>query len=384
MRGAVNARLLVVVLAACHATSGDRSTDAPSTDAAQADVVDAGSTSPLVFTCSATTTTYAPNPCPAPVGGGGKASFCFRAGWHGVTAVDLYGDFGQGASPWAAPVATLVDDGTGTFTGTATVAAGGPYPYAFRIHGGDDNLLHDGSYLIDEEASQFEQAPSGAPIDTKRAISTMSMPQAAPVLHHVTGTVVYAGMPQSCFVVVVDVGEIVSGSTVIAEHYAANYAEVGADGTFDFPVADGQVQAVVRYPFALATAYPDLSTTPSIGFARTTVNVAGTDLPLDPTDVSYSEADYAAMSPTSGTGVLPQPFAWTLVAGAQTSAMAVIDTNIAGNDAAYETAFGSATTLTWDGSLGKTQVVAGTQYYWGAWQRRTQWTEESLLFPITF
>ncbi|MDB4956058.1 MAG: hypothetical protein JWO36_3627 [Myxococcales bacterium] len=372
---------------ACHPSTPSQDTpDAsqPSPDAAP-DAAKVGT--PLGLACSATAQSYTPNPCPAPTAG--KATFCFRPGWRGVTAVDVYGGFGQ-AGDWTAPFLSLAGDGSGTFIGTATLADG-TYPYLFRVHGADDNLVRDGMYLEDSENGAFSPPPPKSPIH--RSVSVLTIPQTAQPLRHVRGTVVYAGVPQPCFSVALEVGELLNPNhTVLSEHYTGNYVEVGADGTYDFPVADGPISAIIRYPFLLAgpgAPYPDPSTTPSVGIARTSAQVSGADLVLDELDAAYPAADYAAMSPIGGTGALTQTFTFTVIPGAQQASVAVIGTNIAGNDPAYWSAFGTATSLSWNGTFGNgSKPTPGTKYWWGTWQRRTvastTWTEESLLFPITF
>ena len=375
-------------LAACHAAG--ESTTAPDADLASdgpaPDGVNLGMT-PLALTCSATTQAYAPDPCPAPIAG--KATFCFRPGWRGVTAVEVFGGFHQ-ATDWTAPFLSLTNDGSGTFVASVTLADG-TYPYMFRVHGADDHLVRDGMFFDDQENAAFAHAPAASQV--QRSVSVLTVPQVASPLHHVRGTVTYAGAPQPCFAVSVEVGELrAPNHTVLSEHYTGNVIQLGPDGTYDFPVADGPVGVIVRYPFLLAgpaAPYPDPTVTPSIGYARTSATVSGADLVLDPAEVAYPAADYAAMSPTHGTGTLPQAFAYTMVAGAQAASLAVIGTNIAGNDPAYWSAFGTATALSWDGTFGNgTKAVVGTKYWWGTWQRRvgatTTWAEESLLFPITF
>jgi hypothetical protein len=178
---------------------------------------------------------------------------------------------------------------------------------------------------------------------------------------------------------------------VVSEHTTANYAESAADGTFDFTVAAGEQMIVLRYPFLLSgpnAPYPDPMSTPSIGYARTGYVLSG-DTTLDPVEVSYP--DYAAMSPTTATASLPVTFQFTLIPGSSGATPAVIKTNIPGNDPAWWLPYTTTTSITWDGGLSGNggQVVPGTQYYWGAWQKRgadggTSWAEESLLFPISF
>ena len=354
---------------------------------------DAAGVSPLVSSCAATTTTFAPNPCPPPTSGHGKADFCFRPQWQGVTAVGLYGQFAVG-DDWSTPRASLTDDGTGTFIVTGvTVPDGGPYPYLFKVTGDTDNVAKGNTWFEDQTNPAFVGPIAGAPIG-KRSISALTVPQpAAATLHHVTGKVTYGTIAQPCFGVGFQIGERLSGTKVLSEQSVGNYTETAADGSYDFAIADGQVQVAVRYPFFLAGAsapYPDPATTPSIGIARQTLQLSGADSVLDPLDVTFKESDYAAMSPTNGTAPLPTvsaPLTFTidLIAGAQTATIAVIGTDIAGNDADYQSKPSTMTSVAWDGSMGMNgSAQTNTPYFWGTWQQFATWNEESLLFPIEF
>jgi hypothetical protein len=367
-------------------TSGDGGDGGTATD---------GATNPMGLACAVTKAVVAPNACPAPSGASGKVSFCFRAQWAGVTSVDVLGAFGQ-STDWTMPFVSLTNDGTGSFTATASLASGS-YPYVFRVSGSADNLFHSPTFLLDQEATQFTPAPPMSPIGRSLPVVTVPQSTTPPALHHLRGKVVYNGEPQPCFSVAVDVGEMYKdGGGVLSEQSTANYMESGPDGAFDFPIASGPVMAVVRYPFLLTSADAGYPTMPSqiaaMGYARTGSNLAAGDVVLDPVEVSYPAADYGKMSPTSGTPSLPTTFTYSVVPGSTSASVAVIGTNIAGNDPSFWSPFGSATSLTWDGGFGGTQgsAIPGKQYWWGTWQKRllsdggTVWSEESLLFPITF
>ena len=356
---------------------------------------DGGTGTALPFACAALTSAPQPSACPAPSGQAGMVSFCYRAEWPGVTSVDVYGGFGQ-ASDWTAPFLTLTGDGTGTFTGTTALAnSATPYPYLFRVHGSADGLVKDGQYLLDQENPQFVPPPPNAPL--KRSVSAVSAPQpTSTTIHHLRGKVVYAGAAQPCFSIDLEAGELrKDGGAVISEHTTANFAESAADGTFDFSVAPGPFGITIRFPFALSAdaGYPDPNATPSVGTTRTGVDVAAVDVTLDPAEVNYPLADYAKLAPTGGTANLPVTFTVSVIPGSASASIAVIGTNIAGNDPLYWSAFGTSTSVgPWDGTFGGAagQAKLGTTYYWGAWQKSapgaagTVWTMESLLFPIVF
>lgn len=340
------------------------------------------------FSCAATLSPPAPSPCPAPIGKSGQVSFCFRAGFAGVTSVDVYGGFGQG-SDWKMPFATLTGDGTGTFTATVALADGS-YPYLYRTHGSADGLVKDGQYLLDQENPAFEPNPPGAPL--QRSVSVVTVPQVTPTLYHLRGTLTFAGQPLPCYSVALEAGELRQNGKVLSEHTTANFAESAADGSFDFPVADGEQMAIVRFPFGLVMGYPDPAATGSSGYARTGFTVAGADLTLPPVDLAYP--DYAQIAPVGGGAqALPVTLQYSVIPGAQTAAAAVISTDIAGNDPAWEGPFGMGNSAPFDGTLGGNggMVQAGKQYYWGSWQRfppltdgGVSWVAESLLYPITF
>jgi hypothetical protein len=373
----VVASLVIAMTLGCNGSTPAHAPDAANDTVVIDDTL--ATTNPLALACTASD--YDPAPCPAPAGGAGQATLCYRPQWPGVTSVDVYVDRGN-AGDWTTPFATLADHGDGTFQATAALA-NGTYPYLFRVHGAAaDGLVPDGQYMLDQTNGAFVPAPANAPI--KRSVSQLTVPQVASPVHHVRGTVVVAGAPQPCFSVRLDVGELRKpGGAVLSEHYVANVVESRADGTFDLPVADGELMVNIKYPFELFASYPDPAATPSVGVTRTGTTMAGADLVVDPADVAYD--GYAQIAPASGTATLPVDLAWSLVAGASQSAAAVIATNIAGNDPAYISTYGGATTTTWDGMFGNGMMAKlDTTYWWGTWQKRGVWTSESLLFPITF
>ncbi len=312
-----------------------------------------------------------------------------RPQWSGVTSVDVYGDF---AGDWTTPFMTLTRDSSGTFTGTHTVA-NGTYNYMFRVHGSADNIVKDGTYLLDEENAMFSAHPDAGGPPGNRSVSTVTVPQNPNPIFHLKGVVLYDGHPQPCFPVDLEAGELrTPQGGVISEHTTANYSETGTDGTFDFPVAAGELMPVVRYPFELSGAnapYPDPSVTPSIGYARTSLVLAA-DTTLDALEVSYPS--YASFSPMTSTASLPVTFSFDMLSDSQGATAAVIGTNVPGNDPAWWlNNFPNQTSDVFDGGIGNNKsVTLGAQYYWGVWQRRSEvsngtvWATESLLLPITF
>jgi len=348
----------------------------------------------IALHCSMSGSPALPNPCPTSRTAG-EASFCYRPQWSGVTSVEVYGGFKQ-ENDWAAPFLILKDDGSGTFTGTAQLADG-TYPYIFKTTGSADNLVTPNHTFLDQYNTDFILAPPQAP--DQRSVSLLTIPQpAAAAVVHLKGTVVFNGAPQSCYSVDLEAGEVDANGKVVSEHDTANYTESASDGTFDFPVAVGAPYGVtIRFPFLLSgkdAGYPDPFDTPSVGTTRTGVTLTPTgDLTLPPANVAYPTSNYTAMSPTSGTASLPVTFKITLLPGSGATRASVTSTNVAGNDPAYASEFDTTTTVVWDGGFNGASgnAVIGTTYYWGAWQRFNpvvdggpMWTEQSLLFPITF
>ncbi len=279
---------------------------------------------------------------------------------------------------------SLANDGTGTFTGTHALPDG-TYDYVFRTHGSADNLVKDGQFLLDQENPAFAVHPD-AGLTGNRAVSSVSVPQMPSPLYHVKGQVLMNGQPQPCYLIDLEVGELMMGIHVLAEHSTANFAESGIDRTFDFPVAVGPQMVVIQYPFLLTgahAAYPDPTKTPSIGYAKAGFTSSG-DLTLDPAEVSYN--DYALMAPTTADATLPVTFQFSVIAGSQSVQPSLAQANGAGNDPAWRPPPSTGTSQPFDGTLNNGNMIPlNSQYWWGTWQQRgATWYEESLLFPITF
>jgi hypothetical protein len=300
----------------------------------------------------------------------------------------VIGGFGN-AGDWSTPLLSLTNDGSGTFVGKAALPDGS-YPYVFRVHGGADNVARNVAHLLDPLSTHFAPPPQGAP--SARSVSVVTVPQFDEPTAHIRGTVLFGGEPQPCFAVDLEAGELRQGAKVLAEHDTADYAETRADGSFDFLVAQNAPYGIiVRYPFTLHgtdAGYPDPSMWPVIGVARTNLT-ATSDIVLASLDVQYR--DYAVMSPRPGAvTTLPVTFQFSVITGSSGAQVSVIANNTAGNDPLYSSGYGSATSVTWNGSFNGSSGMAklGQQYYWGTWQilgdATTKWNAESLLFPIQF
>jgi hypothetical protein len=360
--------------------------------------MDATSQTPIALSCFETTSAPAPSPCPAIIPSPTHASFCFRAMWPGVTSVDVYGGFGT-SSDWMRPLLSLHDDGTGMFSGTATLAAGS-YPYLFRVtSGGADGLVPRGQYVNDQSNPAHVASPPGSPtysarVQVQRAVSNLTVPQTAPSLVHLRGQVRYDADPQPCFFVALNGGNQLT--PVRLEHWFSNFAESDAAGSFDFLVAPSSYQLTVTLPkplMHLDGGVPDPLTTPAIGYGATAVTVSTSDVDLDPINIAYH--DYATMAPTPGPTSLPATFHFTVINGAASGALVLEGADVPGNDPWYTSRYMTTTPTaavfqgTFAGMLG--QAMPGRTYYWGTFQnqRASQamspiWKQASLLFPITF
>ncbi len=316
--------------------------------------------------------------------------------------MDVYGGFGQ-KTDWAAPFLTLTDDGTGTFTGTASLPDGS-YPYLFRPTGTDDGLVEKGRYFVDQNNPSFAPSPPGSPqyvagSKVPRSVSSLTVPQGPASVVHIKGSVVFGGAPQPCFSVDLEAGEVTKpGGGAAQEHNTANYTESASDGTFDFPVTPGAYQLAVRYPFPLydsGASYPDPVKTGSLGCAVIVPAMVTADTTLPELDARFP--GYATMSPSGGSASLPATFDFSLVPGSLGASFDVIGTSTACDDPAYATTYGTATSVTYDGTIGSVMtgktVTLGQTYYWGTRQKLPAsgsgsggagWTTESLLFPIVF
>jgi hypothetical protein len=392
--------MLLALLAGCGGVHAGTDADAPAELAtAPADLTDAPAdlttapdlavandasmptVTPLIFSCQKPITA---NACPPVTGTANQASFCLRPQFPGVTKVEVYVDRGGAAgADWKTPFATLTNDGTGTFKATAALP-NGSYPYLFRTYGNADGLARPSVFLIDQLNPAFVPSTTGSP--TGRSVSQITVPQTPAPLYHVKGVVTWAGLPQPCFAIDLQLGELrTKTGLAISEHGTAMFTETGPDGSYDFLVAAGPFGIDITYPFGLVTGYPNPTTTPSVGITRTAGTVTTADVTLDPADISYPEANYAALTPMAPMVTLPVTFTLDLIPGSSSMTAAVSITIVAGNDPTFWGKFNADTSIPFDG----TGITKGKTYWWGAWQRRigstgTTWTMESLMFPIVF
>jgi hypothetical protein len=333
-------------------------------------------------------------------GGGGEggksgASFAYKPGWSGVTAVSVVGAFGT-ATDWdpGGPFLKLKDDGTGTWKGTADLPEG-QYLYIYHVIGDKDGKAGLDRYAIDPSVGGYDLCPTASPSYKEgfaNPCSNLTVPQpASEPQYHITGQVVYGGAPAEGYLVEIDRAE---GDD---HHFFANRTNSLADGTFDLPAAAANYRIYVFHPtFQLKT---DVERDPlalkAIRRAFSSPISLTEDYKLGALDAEYAE--YDKLSPV-GTSTLPTTFNITVLPGSQDARLAIYGTKSVGGktiyDPWYQSDYLTVTSVAFDGMFNtayksETEAVVGEQYYWGTWQRKSAgdkklWTIQSMVFPITW
>jgi len=321
-------------------------------------------------------------------------TFSYTPGWSGVVSVDVIGQFGQ-STDWTAPLVTLHDEGSGTWTGTAELTAGS-YPYLFHIVGdtaaGSAKADTYPRYAIDPADPASVACPSMSPTYSTMVMnpcSQLAVPAlAAPTLYHVRGTVNVSGAPAASYLVVLERME--TGS----HHFFAQRVTTGADGTYDLAAAPGTYRLQIQHP--QYESMTDAQLAPgALGVLRRQLSSGFTfstaDLAM--TTVEMAFGNYAAFAPTPS-AAMPMPTTFTFGATAATR----LDVYGTGNEIGDPWYAGTATTTgsaSFDGNFntGKQatpSVMAGTKYMWGIEQTHPKdannivWTGQSMVFPITW
>jgi len=251
-----------------------------------------------------------PNPTPPPnppPPGPQTATFAYAPSWAGVTKVEVLGNFGQ-ADDWNTPLLTLTSDGTGTFRGTATLAAGS-YAYVFRVTGDaaaakPDTYVH---YAIDPTDPTILACPAESPTYSKtepNPCSKLTVPQASPAaLSSIQATVKLSGAEAAQYLVVLERIEPSS------HHFFVDRATTGADGKVMLHAAAGTYRLQVLHPTYYAKT--DAQRAPDgLGAVRRTLSspfMLDADVTLDAAEVAYG--GYAAMQPR-GAATLPVTLAY--------------------------------------------------------------------------
>ena len=317
-------------------------------------------------------------------------TFAYKPGWSGVVSVSAVGAPVGASGPWAT-LAALTDDGTGTFTGTATLAPG-DYDYLFQITGDADagaKAMTLARYAIDPSSADFEPCPMDSPSYSAEMnpCSKLAVPQgSAPTLYHITGKVVVQGAPGDGFLVLVERDE------TDTHHYFANRATTGTDGTYDFAVASGSYRIQVQHPAYEAKTDKQLMPKMLDQMRRDISSAFPVAAAVAVPDAEMSYMTYDTFAPlTSGT--LPTTFSFPA------SVATHLDIYGDGNEIG-DPWFNSAVTMTgsmaFDGTFNTTKamdpkVVAGTQYWWGlelphppSQSGGIGWTQQTMVFPITW
>ncbi|MEO6777497.1 MAG: carboxypeptidase-like regulatory domain-containing protein [Kofleriaceae bacterium] len=316
-------------------------------------------------------------------------TFAYKPAWSGVVSVDVVGAAVGATGAWTT-LASLTDDGSGTFTGTATLAAGA-YDYLFHVTGdaaAGAKAATLARYAIDPASADFEPCPMDSPSYSAEMnpCSKLAVPQgSAPVLYHVTGRVVVAGAPAADFLVLVERDETAT------HHFFANRATTAADGTYDFAVASGSYRIQVQHPAYESKTDKQLQPK-TLGQLRRDISsgfpvAAAAAVP----DAEMGYASYAAFAPlTSGT--LPTTFSFPT---GMATHLDIYGAGVEIGDPWFSSPVANAGTATFDGTFNTPKamdpkVVAGTAYWWGlelphpATSGGIGWTQQTMVFPITW
>ncbi len=320
-----------------------------------------------------------------------RVTFRYTPAWEGVTAVEVVGGFGL-STDWQpkAPLVQLTVGASGTWTGTAMLAAG-TYPYLFQVTGDADGPAGLVRYSVDGGLTAYVACPTGSPSYSKidmNPCSLLTVPQAAPdVVQPVTGKVTYGGKAAAGYLAIIERDE--TGS----HHYFANRTDTAADGSFSLSVAPGKYRIQMLYPDLLTTSDKERSplTLAALRRAFSAASAVSAPVALPPVEMEY--LDYASLAPT-GTATLPTTFHYTVLAGATGARPAVYGTasgtGTSIGDPWWEPAYGTATSAGFDGTFNtaqatETMVKTGESYFWGTWQELGPiWTGESMVFTITW
>lgn len=318
------------------------------------------------------------------------SAFAYKPAWGGVTAVTVVGAPVGASGPWAT-LATLADDGTGTYLGSAALAPG-DYDYLFQITGDADAGAKAATlarYAIDPTSVDFEPCPMDAPTYSAEMnpCGKLAVPQGSvPTLYHVTGKVVVGGAAAAGFLVLVERDE------TDTHHFFANRATTAADGSYDFTVASGSYRIQVQHPAYEAKTDKQLNPKMLAEMRRDISSAFPVAAAVSVPDAEMGYTAYDAFAPlTSGT--LPTTFAFP--SGVATHLDIYGDGTEIG-DPWFNAPVTTSGAATFDGTFNTTKakdpsVVAGTQYWWGlelphppGQSGGIGWTQQTMVFPITW
>ncbi len=324
-------------------------------------------------------------------------TFSYTPQWTTVTAVSVYGGFGQ-STDWKMPFLTLTAT-SGTFTGTAMLPVG-QYLYVYKVIGDDAAGAMSAKYSrysIDPGNSGYAACPMASPTydaNNPNPCSELTVPQtAAPTPVHVTGTVVSSGTPIADYLVQLDRNE--TGS----HHYFVNRVTTTSSGTFDLMAAPGQYRLQVLCPTYLSETDFDRDPPTTLAALRRDISsdfkfVSAVIVVPNP-EVAFTA--YSTFSPTVS-GTLPTSFSFSGV-GTTPTHLDVYGTPMDGGspnigDPWYTSQATTTGAAAFDGGFNtkqatETNVALGERYFWGveediASDAGVSWTAQSMVFDITW
>ncbi|HEY1958333.1 MAG TPA: carboxypeptidase regulatory-like domain-containing protein [Polyangiaceae bacterium] len=333
---------------------------------------------------------------PSDGGGPSTVTFAYTPQWSGVTAVTVFGGFGQ-ATDWTAPFATLTSDGKGGFTAQAKLPSG-QYLYVFKVVGDADagtNAAKYPRFAIDPSDSDFAPCPSESPTydaNNPNPCSELTVPQSTPAaLAHVSGVVVSDGAPIAGYLVQLDREEKNS------HHFFVNRVTTQSDGKFDLLAAPGSYRIQVLHPTFLSETDEQRDPKMLAALRRdisSAFPVASGTLTIPSPEVAFH--GYGSFSPVDS-GTLPTTF--TFDSNSNKARLDVYGTGKDGGapsigDPWYSSALTTSGSAVFDGGFdtpqaNETSAALGERYFWGieenlATDAGVTWTAQSMVFDITF
>ncbi len=333
----------------------------------------------------------------APVDAGDTVTtFSYTPGWSGVQSVVVLGAFGLDTD-WTEPRVTL-NEVDGVFSGTATLPPG-TYTYVYQIVGDNDagtKAMTYSRFAIDPTQAAFTPCPAAAPNydpNASNPCAQITVPQTAPTVFHVTGSVTVNGTAAAGYLVVLERDEASS------HHFFANRMTTQSDGSFDLEAAaTGSFRIQVQNPQYESATDADLDPV-TLNILKREISssfVVSADVTLSAAEQAF--AGYANFAPVTTGGTLPTTFSFSNHKNTTThfdvygTAHAGAGDNI--GDPWYNAA-GTGGSASFDGTFNtqkamETAVATGERYFWGIEETHKAddnglvWTGQTLVFPITW
>ena len=341
-----------------------------------------------------TSTATLPDATPPDASAPPPVTFSYRPSWKGVKSVAVVGAFGL-TTDWKQPLVTLVDDGTGTFTGSVPTLGNGRYTYLLRVIGDNAAAAAKAAtfprFALDPAEASFVACPMAAPTyndEVANPCSELTVPRGAkPVMLHVRGVVRAHGMPIADYLVEIERNEKAS------HHMFADRTTTLADGTFDLLVAKGTYRLEVLHPTFYSKTDVQRATPETYQAVRRSVSspfLVDVDQQLNAAEVSYD--GYLAMTPR-GLATLPTTFTFAAPPkGAEVHA-AIYPARATVADPVWEAPSGTDTTDLFDGGFntkhGDGGPVPDASYLWGTESAYpapkaggVSWTAQSMVYPV--